>query len=269
MPRIAVGDVELYYEVRGEGAPLLLIMGFGASSAAWQPAFLAELARAFRVVAFDNRGTGRSDKPDGPVSIAQLADDATGLLGALGIARAHVMGVSLGGYVAQELALRRPEAVERLVLGCTHCGPPVRIPVPRELLASLMDPAAGADPREAVRRVWPAWYPAEFVATNRDFLEVQLDRMLAHPTPLATRQRQLEAISAWSSHERLHRLAVPTLVITGDRDALVNPENARILHERIAGSRRHVIAGAGHMFWHSHPDEVLAVVSAFLAPAAS
>jgi pimeloyl-ACP methyl ester carboxylesterase len=267
MPRIPVDDIELHYDVQGAGAPLLLIAGFGANSATWQPAFLGGLARSFRVVTFDNRGTGRSDKPDGPLTIARMADDAAGLLGALGIARAHVLGTSLGGYVAQELALRRPEAVDRLVLGCTHCGPPVRIPVPRELLASLMDPAAATDPREAVRRVWPAWYPPEFAASNRAFLEAQLDRTLAHPTPLATRQRQLEAISDWSSHERLHRLAAPTLVVTGDRDALVVPENARILHERIAGSRLHVIQGAGHVFWHSHPDEVVRVVTEFLAPA--
>jgi pimeloyl-ACP methyl ester carboxylesterase len=265
MPRVAVGDIELFYEVQGAGAPLLLIPGFGAGAATWQPELLAGLARAFRVVAYDPRGTGRSDRPDGPLAVTQLADDAGGLLSALGVSRAHVLGTSLGGYVAQELALRRPGAVDRLVLGCTHCGPPVRIPVPREALAPLLE-QAGADPRAAIRRVWPVWYPPEFIAAHRDFLEAQLERMLAHPTPLATRQRQLAAIDGWSSHARLSRLAAPTLVLTGDRDALVVPENARLLQARIVGSRLHVIAGAGHLFWHSHPDEVLTVVTEFLAP---
>ena len=126
----------------------------------------------------------------------QMADDAARLLGALGIEAAHIMGVSLGGHIAQELGLRYPEMVSGLVLGCTHCGPPVRIPLHRELLAPVMDPAASTDPREAVRRVWPAQYTPEFIAASRDFLEAQLDRTLAYPTPLATRQRQLEAFSS-------------------------------------------------------------------------
>src|SRR5262245_3527550 len=135
MPRVAIDDVELYCEVQGTGAPLLLITGFGANLTVWQPALIESLARSFRVVTLDNRGTGRSDKFDGPLSIAQMADDAARLLGALSIERAHVMGTSMGGYIAQELALRRADRVDHLVLGCTHCGPPVRIPVPRELLA--------------------------------------------------------------------------------------------------------------------------------------
>src|SRR5712691_9362812 len=142
MPTVAIGDIQLSCEVQGTGAPLLLIAGFGASSAVWQPKLRERLALSFRVVTFDNRGTGRSDPFDGPLTIAQMAHDAKDVLGALGIARAHVMGVSMGGYIAQELALLHPERVDRLVLGCTHCGPPVRIPVPRELLAPLMDPAA-------------------------------------------------------------------------------------------------------------------------------
>ncbi len=134
MPSARVPEVELYYEANGVGAPLVLIAGFGASSVIWQPDFLNGMARSFRVITFDNRGTGRSDKPDAPVTVAQMADDAVGLLGSLGIGRVHVMGVSMGGFIAQELALRRPDAVDRLVLRCTHCGPPIRIPVPRELL---------------------------------------------------------------------------------------------------------------------------------------
>jgi 3-oxoadipate enol-lactonase len=222
------------------------------------------MARSLRVITFDNRGTGRSEKPDGPITVAQMADDAIGLLGSLGIARAHVMGVSMGGYIAQEIALRQLDAVDRLVLGCTHCGPPIRIAVPRELLAPVMTPAAANDPAQAMRDMWPTWYPAEFVAASREFLEAQIDRSLTYPTPLATRRKQLDAITEWSSHQRLHHLTVQTLVLTGDRDALVLPENARILQERIAGSRLHVISGAGHIFWHSHVDETVSVVSDFL-----
>jgi pimeloyl-ACP methyl ester carboxylesterase len=131
---------------------------------------------------------------------------------------------------------------------------------------SALTAGVGLDPREARRRAWPAQYTPEFIAAHRDFLEAVTDRVLAYPTPAATRARQMEAIRAWEgSHGRLHELSAPTLIITGDRDVLILPENARILHERIAGSRLHVIEGAAHMFFHSHPEETVRVVTAFLS----
>lgn len=126
-----------------------------------------------------------------------------------------------------------------------------------------MNPEAAADPRQA-RDMWPVWYPPEFIAFNNEFLEARIDRSLAHPTPLATRQRQMDAIAQWSSHERLHQLTAPTVILTGDRDRLVLPDNARILQQHIAGSRLHIISGAGHIFWHSHVEETVDVVMNFL-----
>src|SRR5581483_8222416 len=101
MPRIKANDIELYHEIHGTGEPLLLVMGFGASSAAWRPELVESLARSFQVITFDNRGTGQSDKPDELYSLAMMADDAAGLLDALGISSAHVFGVSMGGMIAQ------------------------------------------------------------------------------------------------------------------------------------------------------------------------
>ena len=271
MPRIEVGDITLHYDEQGDGEPLLMIMGYGGSSANWLPGYLAGLARTFHVITFDNRGTGQSDTFDGPTSIVEMADDAAGLLDELGIGRAHVMGVSMGGYIAQELALRYPAKVAGLVLGCTTCGPPVRVaPAPEVLAMIAPDAGVSLEPREAARRAWGAQYTPEFIAANRDFLESVLDRVLAHPTPVATRARQMEAIQAWKgSHERLHELTAPTLIITGEHDVLIVPENARILHERIAGSRLHVVKDAAHIFWHSHPEETVRVVTEFLAACGS
>jgi len=176
------------------------------------------------------------------------------------------MGISMGGYIAQELALRHPEKVGGLVLGCTTCGPPVRIPPSPEVLAMIApNVGAGLDPREARKLSWGAQYTPEFITANGDFLDAVFERVAAHPTPVATRARQMEAIQAWTgSHDRLHTLTAPTLIITGDRDVLIVPENARILHEGIAGSRLHVIKDAAHMFYHSHPDETVRVVTEFL-----
>lgn len=267
MPQIRVGGIQLHYHVYGEGEPLLLIVGYGGSSANLTPEYVASFARTFRVITFDNRGTGQSDRFDGPTSIEEMADDAAGLLDVLGIGRAHVMGTSMGGYIAQELALRHPEKVAGLVLGCTHPGRPHMVePTPEVLAMIAPDVGVGLDPREARRRSFPAQYTPEFIAANRDFLESVIDRASAYPTPIATRARQMEAIRAWKgSHDRRHKLTAPTLIITGERDVLIVPENARILHERIDGSGLHVIKDAAHMFQHSHPEETVRVVTEFLA----
>jgi len=128
MPRVNIGEITLHYDEQGAGEPLLMIMGYGGSSANFLPEYLAALGRTFRVITFDNRGTGQSDRFDGPTSIEEMARDAAGLLDALGIERAHIMGISMGGYIAQELALHYPDKVAGLVLACTTCGPPVRVP---------------------------------------------------------------------------------------------------------------------------------------------
>jgi pimeloyl-ACP methyl ester carboxylesterase len=120
MPHITANGVNLYYEEHGDGEPLILIMGFTVSAVGWYwnvPAF----ARDFRTIVFDNRGVGRSDKPDAPYSMQMFADDTAGVLDGLGIEQAHVFGISMGGMIAQEFALRYPDRVKTLILGCTHC----------------------------------------------------------------------------------------------------------------------------------------------------
>ena len=125
MPRMRIGDITLHYDEQGQGEPLLLIMGYGGSSANLLPEYVAGFARTFRVITFDNRGTGQSDMFDGPTSIAEMADDAACLLDSLGSVAPTSWGLSMGGYIAQELALRHLDKVAGLVLGCTHCGRPI------------------------------------------------------------------------------------------------------------------------------------------------
>ncbi|HYK64140.1 MAG TPA: alpha/beta hydrolase, partial [Patescibacteria group bacterium] len=137
MPRIQVGEVNLNYDIAGKGEPLLMIMGLGASSAAWDPELIAELARTFRVITFDNRGTGQSDKPDAPYSIEMFADDAAGLLTKLDVPRAHIFGVSMGGMITQEFGLRHAGRAATLTLGCTTAGGRHSVPPPPESLKVL------------------------------------------------------------------------------------------------------------------------------------
>ena len=122
MGQVQAGDVKLYYEVHGRGEPLLMIMGLGSSSATWSPVLVTELSRRFQTIVYDNRGTGQSDKPAIPYSLEMFAGDAIALLDALKIERTHVFGVSMGGMIAQELALGHPSRLQTLTLGCTTCG---------------------------------------------------------------------------------------------------------------------------------------------------
>lgn len=263
MPHAQVGDIRMNYSVRGEGDPLLLISGYGSNSAGWRPEFIQGLARSFQVITFDNRGTGETDQPDEPYSIAGMADDAVGLLDILGIERAHVVGISMGGMIAQELALRHPARVAGLVLGCTLCGEPYSVSASEEIVELLTIPP-DLDRREAVRRGWPAGFTDQFIAENEALLWQQAERSLVNPTPLYARDRQYEAIQAWSSGDRLGEIRIPTLVITGDLDRLVPPENSRVIQERIAGSRLEIVEGAAHSFPTSHPAEAERLITTFL-----
>lgn len=263
MPRIDVHGIGLNYEERGGGPPLLVIMGYGTGAALWGDAYLDRLARAFRVIALDNRGTGGSEKRDEAIEIATLADDAAGLLDALGIPSAHVFGVSMGGMIAQELALRHPERLRRLVLGCTHPGGAHAAPAAPEVVA-LIGPAKGLSPREAVGRIYEAMATAETRRDRTDFLDDMTTRLLVRPTPVVTLVRQMEAVRRFDAYDRLPAITAPTLVITGDRDILVPPENSRLLAERIPGARLLIIPGAAHNFFWEAAEESARAVELFL-----
>jgi 3-oxoadipate enol-lactonase len=214
MPKLAVTDINVHYDVDGSGEPLLMIMGLGASSAAWDPELVQELAKSFRTITFDNRGTGQSDKPDKPYSIEMFADDAAGVLDGLKIPRAHIFGVSMGGMIAQEFALRHPSRTGSLTLGCTTAGGSHSVPPPPESLKVLTAPREGVPPEDIIRRSWPLSLTTEYIRDNRDRLEARIPRLLEHPTPPFAFQRQLEGTYTLKTWDRLPNIKAPTLVIT-------------------------------------------------------
>jgi pimeloyl-ACP methyl ester carboxylesterase len=215
----------------------------------------------YRTILFDNRGVGKSDVPPGAYSVAQMAADAAAVLDAAGIARAHVFGVSMGGMIAQEFALNYPERVNRLVLGCTACGGPNSVSAERKVLDILMARAT-MTPDEGAEAMVPYIYDA---STPRQRIDEDLAiRRLNYPQA-AGYMGQVQAILAWSTFDRLAGIRAPTLIIHGETDQLVPPENARILAQHIAGSRLVMLPHASHIFVTDQPEASHREVLAFLS----
>jgi pimeloyl-ACP methyl ester carboxylesterase len=250
--------LKLHYEERGSGKPLLLVAGIPAIVSDWEP--LAErLSASRRVIAFDNRGSGQSDVTPGPYTTAQLAADAVGLLDQLEIERADVFGISLGGMIAQELALGWPERVDRLVLGCTHCGVEHAARMPRETgRAFAMETDDWARRMEGLA-------PAAF-ATGADpeFVAGFIAKKSRDVQDPEGYQGQIAAALTHDTYDRLPRIDRPTLILTGDDDRVIPAASSDPLHERIPGSRLEVISGTGHLFFLERLDETVRLLEEFL-----
>lgn len=264
MPIAKVGDINMEYYVEGSGPPLLMIMGFSGQASSWSERFLELLRPHFQIVRFSNRGTGLSDRPQVQYSVQMMADDTAGLMRELGIGRAHVLGISMGGMIAQELVLSRPERVQGLVLGCTTPGWSHGVQPSQEIMA-LMMPAPGLPLEEQFRKAWPAIVTPEFVEDQREFLEEMLRIGLENMTTVDTLARQAMSIQAFDTYERLPRIGAPTLIIHGDKDQLIRPQNGDILRERIPGSALRILAGAAHMFFWEKPTESAEAIVEFLS----
>lgn len=267
MAYAGVNGINLYYEERGEGRPLLMIMGLAGNVDWWDPGFLSPLAINIHIVIFDNRGCGRSDKPREGYSVEAMASDAAGLLRALGIEQADVLGVSVGGKIAQELALSEPGLVGRLVLCCTNCGGAEQVTARPEIYAMVGARRPGATLEDVARSSLPLLYPEPYVRDHPDEMEDFIRRYKIAPAPAHSFFAQLEAAAAYGSFSRLKEIKAPTLVLTGDADELVPPENARILAENIPSARLITYEGAGHFFFSQYPERVAADVISFLRQA--
>ena len=232
MPITKAGEINLEYFIEGSGPPLLMIMGFAGSAHTWGQPFVEALSRNFTTIRFSNRGTGGSDKPDAPTTIRMMADDSVALLDALGIDRPHVLGISMGGYIGQELAINYPGRVNGLTLGCTGVGGPNAVMAePQTMQAMAFDPSLPI--QEIIRKSWYALVSDGFQETGHAFLEGMLTTIMAHPTPMDTIMKQLMAIGGHNVSERDAAIMAPTLVIHGDVDRLDSA------CERRSGRRRH------------------------------
>jgi 3-oxoadipate enol-lactonase len=245
--------VKIQYDVRGDGPPLLFVQGLGYGRGGWGPA-PELLSRSYTVITFDNRGFGDSDKPPGAYTTAQLAGDAISVLDAAGIECAHVLGASLGGMTAQELALAAPERVDKLVLCCTTPGGPESAPMPAVTIALMQN---GATLEQFVVNALAPGAPQALVAEILAYRE-------AHPPDPAGWQSLAGAGATHDAFARLGEIAAPTLVLHGTADNVVAPQNAELLASRIPGARLEWFDGAGHLFQWEQPERFVAVVEEFL-----
>jgi pimeloyl-ACP methyl ester carboxylesterase len=252
MPKIRVGDIEMFYIEAGAGEPVVLIMGLGGDHLAWGFQ-MGALAERYRVIAFDNRGVGQTSDPDAPCTTRMMAEDARGLMDALRVERAYVVGVSMGGMIAQELALQHPERVRALHLGCTMARPDGYL---SSITTVWRDLRTQVSREMDLRTIGPWLFGATTYNERPEFIEMLYQNALAHPHPqsLTGFLRQSEAVMAHDTLERLGAIGCPTLVSVAEEDILVPPRFSRQLAARVPGAQLELVKAAGHVYFWERPD---------------
>jgi pimeloyl-ACP methyl ester carboxylesterase len=254
LPIIQTTRLKMYYELHGAGEPLLLIRGLGSTCDGFK-AQVEGLSPHFQVISFDNRCVGRSDQPQEPFTIADMADDTAALLDALDIESAHVFGVSLGGMVAQELVLRHPNKVRSLVLACTHAGPRTSTRAP-DWAVRIFNDSVNLPRAEALRSSVPLLFAKKTVDEQPELIEETLAVMATNNQPKSSYLLQLGAVMQHDTFDRLSEITHPTLVLAGTEDTLVDPGNSRLIASRIPGARLIEFAETGHVFFTEKAEEV-------------
>jgi 3-oxoadipate enol-lactonase len=264
MPVAKLGHINLYYEIHGKGEPLLMIIGYGSNSDHWF-AILDKLARHRRVIIFDNRGTGRSDKPDIPYTSRMMMDDLAGLLDVLEISSTDVFGISMGGMIAQEFALTHPSRVKNLILGCTSCGGTEAVPQSQETRDFLFSPEMSKlTPEEKALATIPWLWNKDFIDKHPEAVKRYMAATTELPTPPQSYMCQANFLLTFSSYDRLHKVEAPTLVIHGTHDRLMPTENSKILASRIPKAELILIENAGHGFFTDSAEESSKIILDFL-----
>jgi 3-oxoadipate enol-lactonase len=245
----------------GAGPALLLLNGWTASGLVWPVAWVKALEKRFRVIRVDNRGTGWSRSAPAPYRIADLAEDAADVLRACDVDDDTVLGVSMGGMVAQELALRHPQRVNRLILVCT--APPVPaqvVPDPAPFLAALATPAPGQELRDLIRNVWSSYAAPSFAEDHPEVFDEVSAQILTRVTPRQRIFEQMRAIWSWHGSNRLRRLEIPTTVVHGDRDPLMPVGNGMRLSRLIPSAEYIELEGVGHLPPHEAGADLLKIL---------
>ncbi len=246
-----VKDIDIYYEIHGSGPPLVLIMGL-RRNAEWWYHQIPELSKHFTIIAFDNRGAGRSDKPKTEYSIGLFADDTAGLVDFLDIPKAHILGISMGGYIAQELAINYRDKINGLILGCTSCGGKRAVHMPEEKMEKFQA-NKGLTPEQILRKDMDLYFSDRFIREHPDWIEEFVNVSLRYYQPADAFFRQLNACIKNDTGDRVHKISGPVLIMTGDDDYLVPSENSYILKELMPQAKLEIFPGCRHCFFLEEP----------------
>ncbi len=249
MPYETINDVDIYYEIHGpaDAPPLVLIEGWGYSSWMWFRQIPA-LKERYRCIVFDNRGVGRSSKPDFPYTMKMFADDTVGLMKSLGIETAHILGISMGGVIAQQIAISYPEKVRGLILASTTFSGPNSIAADKETQAMMFaSPTETLTKEQAMEMRYSVALSPQFFQENKSFLKQISQWRDQYPQPLYALGNQAAATLAFNGEEEIKQISLPTLVLHGDSDLLVPLKNGEMIAERISTSKLVLIKGGHHL----------------------
>lgn len=264
MPFANLKDFRLFYETRGAGAPLVLISGFASGAWNWFRQ-IEDLAKCFQVITFDPRGVARSEiSDDATVSIQTIADDIAGLLDVLEIEKASLLGVSFGGFVAQEFALAYAEKLDKLILACTSFGGKNHVAPAWEVLATFIS-TGDLNRSDAVRRFMIPAFTADFYAAHGETVEEVCRLREENVVPETVYLSQLRSATSFDAESRVGGIEAETLILTGDADIVVPPQNSRNLAQAIPNAKLEVIENSGHMFFIERAAEFNRIVSQFVS----
>jgi len=262
MPRARINGVELAYELQGSGDPVVMIHGAQGDRSMFA-AIAPTFAQHFQVLTFDQRGSGQSEKPDMDYSTAMLTDDTAALMDQVGFSSAHIIGVSMGGMIAQEFALRHSNRVRRLVLGCTTPGGLHSVRLGGEALARAYS-TQPMSAEERGRALAEACFTKGYIDQHPQIIPAMIEARRQRPIDPIALDHRMKAAYAHDTYDRLPQIACPTLVITGKDDMLISWENSRILAERIPNATLVVLEPAGHLFWGEQPEKSQTEILGFL-----
>jgi pimeloyl-ACP methyl ester carboxylesterase len=267
MPIAKVNGIEIFYDIHGEGVPLVLICGFTNSSETWESDLIYSLSKQFKLISFDNRDTGRSTRSSSDYTIKTMANDLASLLEKINVPRAHIFGHSMGGMIAQELVLNYPEKVNRLVIGCTWCGGN-KFVASKEVMDFMQNLSDGIFPEmsrnEYVEYLLRFAYSPTFLKKNKESLVKRLIN-IKYPSTPDTFIKHAQAISKFDTFDKLNGIKQPTLILHGEEDDWVIPYNSKILHRNIPDSKLIMIKDAGHVFIVEAREQVVKVMLDFLS----
>ncbi len=264
MPKIKVNDIAINYEIHGDGFPLLMIPGVSICLKVWDKSLIDELSKRFKVILFDNRGSGQTDIPEGEYTIKMMADDTIGLMDALNIERAHIMGFSMGGMIAQELALSYPHRVERLILWGAACGGRKTVPPNLEAFKLFIGAIEDLTPERMAKSTIPLVFTRSFINNNPQYIDDKIQRFLKCRIPFSSYARQVRAMLNFNVCRKLKKIDVPTLIMQGKKDILVPLQNGEILAELIPGAKLIIFENSAHAIYPHEPELFITFLLEFL-----